>query len=632
MRRPSVPSCGVTLGIAAAVAVVSLSAQGPARSPGASTGTIAGVVVQPGTGGPIRDARVSLTTFTAGGGAPPVPRSSVTDAAGRFSFAGLPPGPYRVSVQKPGHVMTFYGQRKPGSSGTTIRLAAGQSIALSIPLPRGGVISGTVVDDGGEPLLHASVQALRRTMAGGTRRYQSSIGTNTDDRGMYRLHSLEPGEYVVCAMARNTQHLASDRQQMLSQIAGMRRAAENGSAPPSVRKSMLERAAQMEAQLPASGAPSRAYAPVCAPAHPREGSPVLTIGAGEEQAGIDLQLAAMPAATVSGSIVTPASGGGPHPDGVRIRLVNTDAALASLDMNFTTAEPSGSFLFPHVVPGTYRLIAQGGPHGGRTGGGRAFTMLSGPGAVAAPPPAASQADQAPPLWAMQDIVVSGEDVTGLVLELQRGLTVSGHLEFRGASAAPKEAAGAEVGLFPHQSVQGGPVQLASSATGRSDDEGRFVITDVMPGSYRPSASLSGRTWVLQSATLDGQEYLDRPLEVGPGRALSGLVLTYTDRPTVLSGSITDAKGEPAMDAVIVLFAADETLWIPGSRHLRLTRPMPDGTYEFRGMPPGDYRIATLIDEDPSAWSTPEVLRSLSTSAARLTLGEGEKKVHPLVVP
>jgi len=67
-------------------------------------------------------------------------------------------------------------------------------------LRRGGVISGAIVDQAGEPLQGVHVRALQLRRDGG-RAVASDIGLDlvTDDRGRYRLFGLPPGKYYVMA-------------------------------------------------------------------------------------------------------------------------------------------------------------------------------------------------------------------------------------------------------------------------------------------------------------------------------------------------------------------------------------------------------------------------------------------------
>ncbi len=74
----------------------------------------------------------------------------MTDDEGRYAFTELAAGRYAISVSKTGHVGVTYGQTRPGRPGTPIQLTDGQKFAANLQLPRGSVITGTVVDEYGE--------------------------------------------------------------------------------------------------------------------------------------------------------------------------------------------------------------------------------------------------------------------------------------------------------------------------------------------------------------------------------------------------------------------------------------------------------------------------------------------------
>ncbi len=81
-------------------------------------------------------------------------RTAQTDDNGTFVFTNLPPGEYTLSANKGGFVESIYGQRQPGSGrlGTPIRLTAAQQLKdLNLPLARGGVLTGVVLDEVGDP-------------------------------------------------------------------------------------------------------------------------------------------------------------------------------------------------------------------------------------------------------------------------------------------------------------------------------------------------------------------------------------------------------------------------------------------------------------------------------------------------
>ena len=97
-----------------------------------------------------------------------------------------------------------FGQRRPFKGGRPIEVADGQIIErVNFSLPRGAAITGHVLDEFGDPVARARVQALRYQLVQDTRRL-TPIGmtTQSDDTGAFRLYGLMPCEYYVSALVR----------------------------------------------------------------------------------------------------------------------------------------------------------------------------------------------------------------------------------------------------------------------------------------------------------------------------------------------------------------------------------------------------------------------------------------------
>ena len=77
-------------------------------------------------------------------GADPLGSAVITNDDGTFAFEGLPAGRYAVSAAKDGYVTANYGAPWQGGQGQRIPLRDGEVRKISIRLPRGAVIAGTI--------------------------------------------------------------------------------------------------------------------------------------------------------------------------------------------------------------------------------------------------------------------------------------------------------------------------------------------------------------------------------------------------------------------------------------------------------------------------------------------------------
>lgn len=167
-------------------------------------GTIRGRITDRETGQPIARAGVRVSRVGAG---PPV-LGVPTDADGRYQFPRLAPGRYTILVEPPegsgAYLATRYGQERPidprfGGAGTPFTLSHGATFTADVALWRALAIEGRVVDDLGQPVANMPVVVGPIGLPEGG----MGVPRTSDDRGMFRVFGLAPGEYRLCADPRN---------------------------------------------------------------------------------------------------------------------------------------------------------------------------------------------------------------------------------------------------------------------------------------------------------------------------------------------------------------------------------------------------------------------------------------------
>jgi hypothetical protein len=153
-----------------------------------STGSISGRVVNE-SGQPLAGAALFVRAVNSGS-----TRTTSTDAEGNFRVNGLEPTLYIVSANSPAYAMTY---SDPTAPPTYYRI--GDSVRLE--LTRGGIITGTVTNALGEPVIDVRVRAIMVLDAKGEKLmpFFGSREDQTDDRGVYRIYGLSPGTYIVAA-------------------------------------------------------------------------------------------------------------------------------------------------------------------------------------------------------------------------------------------------------------------------------------------------------------------------------------------------------------------------------------------------------------------------------------------------
>lgn len=573
-------------------------------------------------GTPVGTARVQISGQVAMSGAAPgnagmwLSRTVMTDDNGGFAFQRMPAGAFSITVSSLDNqfLPVNYGQRRPLGAGQQIRLADGQKVAVKIPLARGSVITGMALGPNGEPQRNAQVRAIRFETSSGFRRLQSTGYAQTDDRGVYRIFNLQPGEYYI-SVTPNPSRL------------------QNGT-PMGSDADLVERAIMSDAIKPptAAGMPATvsvpiqmttartsdvvmyaaAYLPTYAPnSMTLSGATAVTVGPGQEQAGINVQVQLIQASTIQGVVSASLD------DGVAVQLtLQSDDPLADLSQGaYARTDSTGSFLFRAVPPGSYTVLAQTvvGPRIAQVVNGQSPGMPQ-------PPPGLTDAQK---LWGRARVVVSGETKVPINISLQPGRSISGVVLFDMKQRPDLTHAQVRVSSAPS-------LQQAYSDNGQLQapigPDGRFTITGVPPGRYILRTDYS-----MRSAIASGQDTLDFPLEFNGDRDVTDAVLTVTDQLSQLNGTLTDSTGKPANDYMIVVASTDSRYWVPGSRRVRTLRPNADGNFSIQGLPCGAYQISVLTDLEPGAQHDPEFLRAIGRTSIPVMIPESGKVTQNLRV-
>jgi protocatechuate 3,4-dioxygenase beta subunit len=563
-----------------------------------ATSSITGRVLSADTGKPVKRAQVRVSGTGRGG------RSTITDDQGVYSVAALGAGSYTIIAAKNGFVDAIYGQRRPLQAGTPLELADNQQAAnVDLRLIRGGVITGHVLDEDGEPLVRAVVTIQRYQYLQGNRQLTSAGGDQTDDRGMYRVFGLPAGDYYVSVnVAGLGQFLGRGLQQLAAGIGAF--------GGPGGRGGRGGFGAPDESE-PSGYAPT--YYPGVVSANEAGKIPV---GPGQEVGGIDFQIQLVAFATVGG-IVGGADGNG----GITVTLApqdtNARGPLAGTIVNGRTAQ-DGSFSIPNVPPGRYLAIARSG---GR------------------------QNDQR---IGVTPVAVNGQNIGGLAISLQPEITMSGNITVESAGTpAPTDYSAFRVDApeatplpFTGGGPGGGGPGGRGGANGRAAANGTFSISNLVPGKHYVRITGQGLTqgmttgaqWNLKAVLAGGADVTDDGVDLKPGENVDNLTIVLTDRSTSLSGTVRDASRTPVPALTVIAFAADQQYWRAQSRWIQAARTDQNGLYRLRGLPPGDYLLYVTDNVEQGEWFDPSFLEQIRNAATRVSLNEGDQKTVDLSGP
>ena len=561
--------------------------QGPAQQQSQNLpAVIEGLVLQAASGEPIAKAQVTLTRVVSNPTAilttpPPAPIPQIppilTDAAGKFSFANLEPGSYRVIAGKNGFVRMNYGERFSGGPGTIVNVPSGQTLNVSFRLIQTAAVSGRVRDSSGELGAGLAVQLLKPSYnPAGQRTFQTVASGRTDDRGEYRLFWISPGRYYLAVTTnRNSLSLISIEGTLLL----------GGGASPNE----IVSPGQATVYYPGTVDPLRAA--------------TIEVGAGGEQAGVDLLLPQQTLYRVQGRVVDSSTGQPPRTAG--INLVPRDTSLATLTTSLNTNynPTTGTFDLRDVVPGAYWLRAQSAESTatavipanavGRTVS-EALTMASGLRSAA-----------------QMSLDVTG-NVDGLVLSMTPGVSVPGSLRVEGQPLPSTPA--------PRVALRSTSTSGLSSPLQPINADGTFTLLNVFPGEYRVMVTPMPPDYYIKEARNEQVDVLNQPWVIG--NAIRGnLEVVLSSAVGQIEGTVIDARSQPV--------ASLQTILIPDQDRSRIELVKTvvtdqNGHFSFRGVSPGNYKIFAWEGLEANAFYDPEVMRQYEQQGKAVRVTEGAK--------
>ena len=207
------------------------------------------------------------------------------------------------------------------------------------------------------------------------------------------------------------------------------------------------------------------------------------------------------------------------------------------------------------------------------------------------------------------------DVSGITLVIGSGGTLNGRV------VTPAGPPGAKAGLIQLCALGTGASRCASGSP-RVGPDGSFTWSGVR-GARLVRAYGMPNGWWLKAVMQGDRDITDVPLTIGHGDVVGGLEVVFDDKPTAVTGSVSDPSGAPMPDYTLIVFTADEGRWTPESRFIASERPDQKGRVRVTGLPPGDYLMAAVEWVEEGQWLDPQFLQRLRPLASKLVLEAGQ---------
>lgn len=229
------------------------------------------------------------------------------------------------------------------------------------------------------------------------------------------------------------------------------------------------------------------------------------------------------------------------------------------------------------------------------------------------------------MFATYLVTVNGHDVTNVRMALLPGASLEGLVAWEAVGIrAPATFEGVRV-----RAPLADGTDFGDALTGEVGADGRYHVRGLMPGSHVLSVEGLPHPWVLKSVLWRGRDITDAAIDVASQDRLADINITLTDAATEVNGTVTDHRGRPVIDALVLIIPVSSNAWTRTSRRLGRLQTSERGTYRLRGLPPGEYRVIAMSGLDASEIYQKELLATLVAAGSALTLEERQSRVVDL---
>ena len=274
--------------------------------------SVEGIAVKSTTGEGIKRVTVQLSPIGAGEHT----YSAITESNGHFILRDVAPGRYAISASGNGYMQQVYERGKGNLQDRILDLTPGKNVSgLAFRLVPPAVITGTIYDEDGDPVVQAQVRALRVVGSGARRQVGEGGSGETNDLGQYRIWGLQPGKYLVAASYKPP---LSDQGQTSDQT----------------------------------------YLPTLHPSTPEASqASVVEVAPGAESSGIDVDLRQAHAVAVRGRVMVEGSAKPTRNVFVSLNPRVAQGSFSFQNYGAMVQGASGDFEIRGVPPGSYNIIA-----------------------------------------------------------------------------------------------------------------------------------------------------------------------------------------------------------------------------------------------------------------------------------
>jgi protocatechuate 3,4-dioxygenase beta subunit len=312
------------------------------------------------------------------------------------------------------------------------------------------------------------------------------------------------------------------------------------------------------------------------------GAGTVSVAEGGEIRNLEIRMRKSPKFKVRGKVSIPAGAAGVPS---QLELISEDSAEMSLGFGKTTAISKGGFEFEDVQPGSYILRSGANVQTGNMDEGE-FSWGSAH------------------FFFRQPLQVSDRDVDDVTVAFTPAVDLSGRFHAGGVSMSKVPS------VMLIQEFFASPRKLKAEP----DSTGSFRIAQIPPDRFELAfANLPDGAYV--KSIRHGAQELKGTLDLTSGGD-APLDITLAPNAAEIAGTLRNAKGDPVPYSAV-------SLWTPDDAPAKSEMTASDGSFHFRNLAPGDYRLAAwdnLADKIKPAFR-----KLFEDKAVAVTVHEGSRE-------
>lgn len=506
-----------------------------------------------------------------------------TNGRGEFQFNNVPTGEYFVTVNAPGIIRSGpFDSEEAQKDLTTIAVDGNSQSEVVVRVKRGGAISGKVTYADGDPVVNASIRSLRKKDGKWITVYLGGPSTDrvlTDERGVYRVSGLSPGEYLIGA--------AEEKR-------GIELTAQDDPEGGRLLNRGLLPATYYDGTTSLSGATP------------------LRVESGDELTGINIRLVERPVYSISGVV---SFKGDDRPIArARVSLKRKDEEFdrsSDLEEPVVNTDEAGRFIFDEVYEGIYALTVTP-PQANRRGYGNDQS--------------ASQANPDPAKKFVSkrlELNVVGTDLTNVLIEVSSGRRISGVVTVDGGKALPRN-------IFVLLEAVGG--ERHDQLSGPTQTDGIFSLEGIPSGRYYLRTAVPpNNEYYTKSVMHGGSDLTLEPLTIKEDEDIRNVRVVISPDVARLSGRVLASDGKSPERGVAILFVSANSVEQKTMHRRIYGLTNADGGFRVSGAP-GEYVAIVMRTGERLYQLRGDELISRAAKAQRITLQPGENNRIELVIP